>query len=164
LRKLFLTKKYAYICLNKTINDKKVIKKQKPLIQVSARISEELLSVHKKISKTKKISLSQHIHSLLDNFSDEYAKSEEIFKENLSEKDSIISKLKKENEVLSKNISILNTHYDNFVNMITKTVGLLPNNEDDRQTRIEYLWAKFNTTMYLTASQVTGNKEKHIKK
>ena len=141
-----------------------MIKKQKPLIQVSARISEELLSAHRKISKTKKISLSQHIHNLLDNFSDEHLKIEEIFNENLSEKDSIISKLKKENEVLSKNISSLNTHYDSFVNMITKTVGQLPNNEDDRQTRIDYLWAKFNTTMYLMASQATGSKEKHIKK
>ena len=163
MRKLFLVKKYAYICLNNAINDKKLIKKQKPLIQVSARISEELLSVHRKISKTKKISLSQHIHNLLDNFSDEHLKIEEIFNENLLEKDKIISDLKVENSNLTRELSNVNKEFSDFTSIMMRTAGLCYYNEDNRQIQKDFLLQKYNNPQGIAMSiGMSKPHQKHI--
>lgn len=140
-----------------------MIKKQKPLIQVSARISEELLSIHKKISKTKKISLSEHIYNILDNFSDEYHKSEEIFEQNLSEKDKIIFDLKVVNANLTRELSNINNEFTDFVSIMMRTAGLCYYNEDNRQIQKDFLLQKYNNPQGIAMSiGMSKSHQKHI--
>ena len=45
-----------------------MIEKRKALVQISARVSKDVLEWHTQAAKTKNISLSEHIHSILDDF------------------------------------------------------------------------------------------------
>lgn len=62
-----------------------MINKRKALVQISARVSEDVLSAHTKLAKQKKISLSEHVHIILDDILNNESK----FDKNLSLEDYI---------------------------------------------------------------------------